>query len=67
MSFYFVCPGEASVTSTTVQCTQAITTVDASGNEPYFTYDQRQTIIDGTLTCLIAILVCWLCKKALDI
>ena len=67
MSFYFVCPGDVTVSSNTVQCSTEISSVDASANEPYFSSEDRQNIIDGLMACMVTILVCWLIKKAIDL
>lgn len=67
MATYFVCRGDASVTSNTVQCSALIETVDADAHEPLFSEEDVKSMIQGGLECIAVILACWLIKKAIDI
>jgi len=64
---YFVCQGDATVTSNTVQCSSVISTVDAEPHEPLLSKEDTASIIQSGLECIAVILACWLIKKALDI
>lgn len=67
MAMYFVCNGEAAVSSNTVQCSVPITSVDGSVHEPWFKPEDIAVIWQGVLAGVSIILVCWLIKKAIDI
>lgn len=66
MAFYFVCPGDVTVSDTTVQCSQTIATIDTPANA-WLTHDDLQKLCDGVVMCIATLLVCYLIKKALDI
>jgi hypothetical protein len=67
MSFYFVCPGEAAVTAKTVQCSVEIKSVDASVNEPMWSAEDTQGLINAVILIGTTLAVIWLIKKAIDI
>ena len=66
MAFYFVCPGEASVTSSTVSCSMAITTIEREEGQK-FTHQDYQSIIDSFLGAIALWAVFWLIKKAIEL
>lgn len=67
MATYFVCPGDATVTSNTVQCSSVISTVGAEFQEPLFSKEDMASIIQSGLECIAVIVICWLIKEAIDI
>lgn len=66
MAFYFVCPGEVTVTDTTVQCTQTIATIDTPANA-WLSPDELRQCSEITMLIIATILSFWLIKKGLDI
>jgi hypothetical protein len=66
MAFYFVCPGEVSVTDTTVQCSQTISTIDTPANA-WLSHDEMAQCSQITMMIFATLLSFWLIKKAIDI
>lgn len=66
MAFYFVCPGEVTVTDTTVQCTQTIATIDTPANA-WLSHDEMAQCSEYVMLIFATLLSCWLIKKAIDI
>jgi len=67
MSFYFVCPGEASVSARNVQCTADIKSVDAAVNEAIWSPEDTSSLIHAFILLGTTLAVIWLIKKAIDI